>query len=130
MAEACPEIGFDLVGPFYPDDYAQAVLRRAQGVANVTVHGAASRDRVTVFYHNAACLCNTSDYEGFPNTFLEAWSWGLPVVSMFDPDSLLAGKNLGLAVADIPGDGQRDPFAYRLSRALGRNLPQRPPILR
>jgi glycosyltransferase involved in cell wall biosynthesis len=102
LAEACPEIGFDLVGPFYADAYAQGVLRRAQGIGNVTVHGAAGRDRVAVFYQNAACLCNTSDYEGFPNTFLEAWSWGLPVVSMFDPDSLLAGKNLGLAVADIP----------------------------
>ena len=47
------------------------------------------------FYQNALCLCNTSDYEGFPNTsFWKAWSHGLgfPIVSMFDPDSPAGGS--------------------------------------
>jgi glycosyltransferase involved in cell wall biosynthesis len=46
-------------------------------------------------------LCCTSDYEGFPNTFLEAWSHGLPVVSTVDPDGLISGRELG-RIADGP----------------------------
>jgi glycosyltransferase involved in cell wall biosynthesis len=102
LAEACPELEFDLVGPFYADDYAQGVLARAKRVPNVKVHGAAPREQVAAFYRNASCLCCTSDFEGFPNTFLEAWSHGLPVVSTFDPDSVIARKHLGLVAKEVP----------------------------
>jgi glycosyltransferase involved in cell wall biosynthesis len=103
LAQACPEIAFDMVGPFYADDYAQNVLRRSQQVANVTAHGAVTRDTISEFYRNAVCLCCTSDFEGFPNTFLEAWSYGLPIVSTFDPDGLIARRNLGIVAHDVPG---------------------------
>ena len=62
-----------------------------------------SRDKMAGFYRRAACLCCTSDFEGFPNTFLEAWSNRLPVVSMFDPDGLIAENSLGAAANDLPG---------------------------
>ena len=45
---------------------------------------------------SASVLCSTSEAEGFPNTFLEAWSVGLPVVSTWDPDGLIRRKDLGL----------------------------------
>lgn len=102
LAKACPELEFDLVGPFYSDSYAKDVYERTKQTTNVTVHGAASRDRVASFYANAACLCCTSDYEGFPNTFLEAWSHGLPIVSTFDPDSIIRDKDLGIVAKDVP----------------------------
>jgi glycosyltransferase involved in cell wall biosynthesis len=38
---------------------------------------------------------NTSDVEGFPNTFLQAWARKVPVVSYFDPDGIIRGKGLG-----------------------------------
>ena len=52
-------------------------------------------------YRDASALLCTSAYEGFPNTFLEAWSHGIPVVSTIDPDGLIATRGLG-AVADDP----------------------------
>jgi len=102
LAESCPDITFDLAGPFYTDDYAQKVLRRAHQIGNVIVHGAVSRDRVAEFFQRAACMCCTSDYEGFPNTFLEAWSFGLPIVSTFDPDSSIERRELGMVAKTVP----------------------------
>jgi glycosyltransferase involved in cell wall biosynthesis len=44
----------------------------------------------------SAVLVSTSDYEGFPNTFIEAWLHGVPVVSLHaDPDELLSRGGYG-----------------------------------
>ncbi|HEX3716449.1 MAG TPA: glycosyltransferase family 4 protein [Verrucomicrobiae bacterium] len=126
LAEACPDIQFDLVGPVYPDSYAREVFERAKKIQNVTVHGPVPRERVPELYKNATCLCSTSDFEGFPNTFLEAWSHGLPVVSTFDPDALIATKNLGIIARTVPElqaalrSVLRDPNRYRELSQNGR----------
>ncbi len=103
VARACPDLAFDFVGPADDTGYGDRMVRQARGVANVSVHGAVPRDRMPTVYRNAACLICTSDHEGFPNTFLEAWSHGLPVVSTFDPDDLIATRNLGVVARDVPG---------------------------
>jgi glycosyltransferase involved in cell wall biosynthesis len=54
------------------------------------------------FYKTASILCCTSSYEGFPNTFLEAWSYGLPIVSTVDPDDLISERGLGVYAANGP----------------------------
>jgi glycosyltransferase involved in cell wall biosynthesis len=95
LAEACPDLKFDLVGPAADTEYGRGVWRRAQRISNVALHGAVSRDRVSAFYQKAGVMCCTSSFEGFPNTFLEAWSWGVPIVSTFDPDHLIADRGLG-----------------------------------
>jgi len=101
IAQACPDLAFDVVGPVHPDAYSSQVCQQARGLPNVTVHGAASRDRVSGFYRQAACMISTSDFEGFPNTFLEAWSHGLPLVSTFDPDGRLTSNRMGVVAGDI-----------------------------
>jgi len=118
LAEACPDLSFDLVGPAADTEYARGVCRRATTIANVTLRGPASRDQVCQFYRNATVLCCTSDWEGFPNTFLEAWSYGVPIVSTFDPDGLIAEKGLGIVAHDIAGlaDGIHRLCAYPRQR--------------
>jgi glycosyltransferase involved in cell wall biosynthesis len=100
LADSFPEYGFDLIGPGDGSRYATAVDGRARGMANVTVHGPLRREAVLEQLATAACLCCTSDIEGFPNTFLEAWSLGVPVLSTFDPDDTLTRERLGWFVAD------------------------------
>src|SRR5690606_5922774 len=44
----------------------------------------------------ATMLINTSEWEGFPNIFLEAALSGTPIVSLaIDPDGLLSQKHCG-----------------------------------
>jgi glycosyltransferase involved in cell wall biosynthesis len=101
LAETTPEISFDLVGPFYGDAHGKETQARAPRIQNLTVHGAVPRSGIPEFYRRAALLCCTSEYEGFPNTFLEAWSHGLPIVSTVDPDGVISKRNLGVVVKDV-----------------------------
>ncbi len=101
LAQICPEVHFDLVGPSDKTNYAQQICERVKNISNITYHGPASREQVSQFYQKAGILCCTSEFEGFPNTFLEAWSYGLPIVSMFDPDNLIIEKDMGIVAKDI-----------------------------
>jgi len=101
LAEACPGLHFDIVGPVADTEYARSVCDRARTVANVTLHGPVAREDVPEFYKKAKVMCCTSDFEGFPNTFLEAWSYGLPIVSTFDPDNLITERGLGRVGKDV-----------------------------
>ena len=103
LAQLCPELHFDLVGPADGSDYAKNVCDMTCTLQNLTWHGPMPRAQMSEFYQHAACLCCTSVLEGFPNTFLEAWSYGLPVVSTFDPDGLIAESRLGVAAEDAAG---------------------------
>ena len=101
LAKICPDVQFDFVGPADNSEYVRNVCHEAQSVPNITFHGPASRNRVAQFYKQAKILCCTSDFEGFPNTFLEAWSYGVPVVSTVDPDNIISEKGLGKIGKDI-----------------------------
>jgi glycosyltransferase involved in cell wall biosynthesis len=101
LADLSPEWQFDLVGPFDEGPYATGVKEAARGVLNLTLHGRVSKDAVGAYYQRASILCCTSRYEGFPNTFLEAWSRGIPVVSTFDPDGLIQRHGLGRYVTGV-----------------------------
>jgi glycosyltransferase involved in cell wall biosynthesis len=99
LADRCSGVSFDLVGPGDGSRFADATLERARSCTNVTVHGPLTSTGVGTLLSQAACLCSTSDTEGFPNTFLEAWSYAVPVLSMFDPDDVIRRNRLGWIAA-------------------------------
>ncbi len=101
IAKALSMFNFDLVGPVYKTEYAQKVFEQAKQTSNITVHGPVPRQKTSEFYKRSACLICTSDFEGFPNTFLEAWSFGLPIISTFDPDNVIQTHKLGFVAKDI-----------------------------
>ena len=104
VARRLPEITFHLVGGADQDrDYAESMQARAGAVANMRVHGKLDRPAVLELIRSSGVLCCTSVYEGFPNTFLEAWAHGVPVVSTVDPDSLLTTHDLGRHARDAAG---------------------------
>ncbi len=77
--------------------YAQ-VREQAGCVSNLQMLGAVPYHEVNGYFARARVFVNTSDSEGFPNSFLQAWIRGVPVVSFFDPDGLIDRHGLGLAV--------------------------------
>jgi len=101
IARMIPDVSFDIVGaPDQEDEYSRCLYQTAQKLPNVTFHGRLPRERMPDMFQSASLLCCTSSWEGFPNTFLEAWSCGVPVVSTVDPDDLIATKGLGAVVVD------------------------------
>jgi len=104
-AQACPELTFDVVGAANKETpYAEALVSRAQGLPNVVLHGRVfDRATLNALFRQAALFCCTSYSEGFPNTFLEAWSHALPIVSTFDPDGVIERLGLGVVGGDVGG---------------------------
>lgn len=104
IAEQCPEITFDVVGASNRDsEYASVLTRRASEIPNAQMHSRVPHIEMAKYYQHSCVLCCTSAYEGFPNTFLEAWSCGIPVVSTFDPDGVIATNGLGFVAQDVGG---------------------------
>lgn len=96
LARRCPRVQFSVVGAANtPSAYSDDLTREASTLANVTLQGRKNRAEMPPFYRTAHLLCCTSEFEGFPNTFLEAWSAGVPLLSTFDPDNLIQQRKLG-----------------------------------
>ncbi len=98
-ARRCPDVTFDVVGtPNRDSAYYQDLLREAKEIPNVILHGRVAEGVLPQLYRESTLLLCTSVLEGFPTTFLEAWSYATPVVTTFDPDGVVAGNGLGLVV--------------------------------
>ena len=80
------------------EHFFEKVKEQAASRSNVTFHGAVPYRSVSALYARARVFVNTSDIEGFPNTYLQAWASGTPVVAFFDPDCVIAREGLGVAV--------------------------------
>ena len=104
VAEQCPDILFEVVGlPRIHSTYGSSLMKRATGIHNVKMHGYVPYQEIAKYYQQCNILCCTSTYEGFPNTFMEAWTIGMPVVSTFDPDGVIVSNGLGWVAQDIEG---------------------------
>jgi glycosyltransferase involved in cell wall biosynthesis len=109
LARRLPDMRFLVVGPRDASaSYLASLSTLARDVQNLDFFGPADRKQLCGLYRTATALCCTSHYEGFPNTFIEAWSLGLPVVSTVDPDGVIKRFGLGAHVAVL------DEFRERL----------------
>jgi glycosyltransferase involved in cell wall biosynthesis len=81
--------------------YSAHILSDMESVPNIEYLGQVSPKKSLQVIQEAAVFLSTSDSEGFPSTFLEAWTSGTPVVSLtVDPDRLLKNQGLGLVSGD------------------------------
>lgn len=98
-AEQCPNFHFDVVGtPNVDSEYFSNLRSRMANMDNLTMHGRVSDAALVDLYNSASLLCCTSEIEGFPTTFLEAWNYGIPVVTTFDPDNIIQQNGIGCVI--------------------------------
>jgi len=99
IAAMCPELSFTLVGAPRDDAYLTSIVELADRHRNVEILGALDHTAALELLSGSLALLNTTDqgHEGFPNAFLEAWSLGVPVVSLnADPERLLSDFGPGV----------------------------------
>jgi glycosyltransferase involved in cell wall biosynthesis len=72
------------------------LMRRIPTVANLRYLGEQPIDKVNELMTGAAMHVNTSSFEGFPNTFIQAWARGAIVLSIaVDPDGSMESNGFG-----------------------------------
>ena len=92
---------FLMIGAIQDPAY-RSLSERTSDLCNFSYLGAQPVEEVNRLMSSADIFVNTSQSEGFPNTFIQAWLNALPVVSFdLDPDYLLRTKKLG---EDCQGD--------------------------
>ncbi len=103
LAAQLPQFSFHMVGGALPGEEAlyEEVREAAANIPNLCFHGRLSYWDANEMYGRARLLVNTSDVEGFPNSYLQAWIRGVPVVTLIDPDSVIEREGLG-AATDSP----------------------------
>jgi glycosyltransferase involved in cell wall biosynthesis len=70
---------------------------RAAGLANLTLHEDVPWREVGRLFEGAKLLVNTSTYEGFPTTFVQAAMQAVPILSWsVDPDGVLTRHGIGV----------------------------------
>jgi glycosyltransferase involved in cell wall biosynthesis len=100
LARAFPEARFMMIP--VPDDPRKPELGLVRAAAtalpNLQLLDPLPHAQLWGLVARAAAVVNTSEYEGMPNAFLEAWALGVPVLTLeFDPDGVVARNRLGIS---------------------------------
>jgi len=104
-----PELFIDLAGKI-PSEHFIMICQRATGDQNYEALVARAREvknlqfiqrvpfsHIAGFFRTAKVFVNTSDAEGFPNTFIQACEFGTPILSLnVNPDGFLDEHGCGI----------------------------------
>lgn len=109
IARQVPRLRCHIAGAAHPDEPAlyRRVADAAASLPNLRFHGQVRFGATGALFANARLFVNTSAFEGFPNTYLQAWANGVPVIATFDPDGLIAEHGLGMVVDSAAAAGER-----------------------
>lgn len=101
IAKQLPDVRFAVIGGKMrgAETLFDEVESAAKDLPNITFIGPVPYSDVNDYFARAKLFLNTSDSEGFPNSFLQAWIRSVPVISYFDPDGLIESRGLGIKAA-------------------------------
>jgi glycosyltransferase involved in cell wall biosynthesis len=102
LAHRFPKQRFVMCGlPGNPLDSWEAAQAAARECSNLEVRGFVDHNKLAELLSQAALFVHTSPAEGFPNTLLEAWAYGLPGIASVDPDGVIRREGLGEVVGSL-----------------------------
>ena len=99
LAKAIPKGSFQIVGGAEDNNPAvySNVKESSESISNLHFIGFVPFHAIDQYFEQASIFVNTSKYEGFPNTFIQAWLHYVPVVSLnADPDEIICKCKMGL----------------------------------
>jgi glycosyltransferase involved in cell wall biosynthesis len=97
LSKLFPSVRFEMVGGRGdPPQLYDQIKATAMKLPNCVFHGFIPFNKVNDYFKKASIFVNTSIFEGFPNTFVQAWANYVPVVSLnIDPDQIIQNEKLG-----------------------------------
>jgi glycosyltransferase involved in cell wall biosynthesis len=101
VARRCPDLPFRIVANRVNESMFDQLASRAP--ANVMLVDHVAYERIGDVFRRARVLLNTSSFEGFPNAFLQAGKYGVPIVTaVVDPDGFLQRNGCGIVAGEEP----------------------------
>lgn len=98
LAAEFPETKFLMVMPRRNPEYYGEVLARVRQTANVELYETVPLAKIQRLFDEAIVFVNTSTFEGFPNTFVQAMMGAAPILSLnVDPDGFLEKERIGFS---------------------------------
>ncbi|MCF6240448.1 MAG: glycosyltransferase family 4 protein [Bacteroidales bacterium] len=99
LAKQIPNEKFVMICPYNPSDYKKwkELKNEADKILNLTFIEKVDFRKIQTYFNQAKIFVNTSDYEGFPNTFLQAAQGLTPIVSLnVNPDNFINEYQCGI----------------------------------
>lgn len=101
LAKKLPEYKFAIVGGVRNQAYYNRIEVEARSIENLEFLGYRNFDDISRLISSSKLLICTSEHEGFPNTFLQAWAMNVPVISTVNPSDVITKYNLGYYVGNV-----------------------------
>jgi glycosyltransferase involved in cell wall biosynthesis len=90
------DVRFTMIGRQGWGKWFEKLKEDIQTLPNLDYVGELTQEQVNQYLSRGHILVNTSRYEGFSNTFVQAWMRKVPVVSLtVDPDQILIKEKIG-----------------------------------
>jgi len=88
---------FKMIGRKEKSEWCDSLIQQIESIDNLEYLGEMELEEVNSELEKAHILVNTSEYEGFPNTFIQAWMREVLTLSLnVDPDGVITKNEIGL----------------------------------
>lgn len=95
VARLCPDVTFVMI--MNPVSERQQAALKAEAPPNVRIVDYVPYEEIEAYFKHASLFVSTSGFEGFPNTFLQAGKYGVPIVVLrVDPDGFVERHGCGI----------------------------------
>ena len=96
IAERLKGYRFIMICPKQDGEYFKSVAERASHIENVRFIAGVPFFEIQKYFNTAKLFLGTSEYEGFPNTYLQACVGATPIISYkVNPDSFITQNKIG-----------------------------------